>query len=91
MGKAKTVTKVYTLVLCFTICLKSFNDFAAFVPHLHWSQKKKKKKAVSHTTAAALTGFMSGFMEHLKALLQQLRVFHAREQDLPQLWNPVPE
>lgn len=42
-------------------------------------------KTASHTTAAAPTGFMSGFMEQLKALLQQLRVFDARELDLPQI------
>lgn len=59
--------------------------------HTYIDPPPPQKKAVSHTTAAALTGFMSGFMEQLKALLQQLRVFHAREQDLPQLWNPVPE
>lgn len=48
-------------------------------------------KTVSHTSAAAPTGFMSGFMEQLKALLQQLRVFDPREFDLPQIWNTVPE
>lgn len=67
------------MILCYTSIHPAVSDLSQPCAVVFTVKKQPPKKPLSHTTAAALTGFMSGFMEQLKALLQQLRVFDARE------------